>query len=206
MSKEAGAEDPKSVRAKAALQQMKDTLDGVIEPAAPGFGQYLQNFADASRSIVIMEVLQKHENKLYDTQNRMQYSRVQGMMRQIVDSRAAPGISQYKSIPDETMGQLFSLRDDLRRAASAEDLARANGSDTAQNFRDSMMGMGKLAGEGVLHGVANAVSPGFGSMGLAIAKNALAPIMAGRQAAKQTAQGLQMLHPDPNLLRNPSQD
>jgi hypothetical protein len=74
-----------------------------------------------------MQALQGFENRLYDTQNRMSYAKVQSMMRQVVDSRAAPGLNPYKSIPDETMSQLWNLRDDLRRSASAQELARTPG-------------------------------------------------------------------------------
>src|SRR5882672_397149 len=154
-SREAAAADPKNVRAAAALDQLKTELDTVIEAAAPGFKQYLQNFSTASRPIDAMEALQKFEPKLYDAQNRMQYSRVQSMMRQIVDARSAPGINPYKSIPDETMQQLWALRDDLRRSAGAEELARTTGSDTAQNAWDIAKTYGKLGSTAAAHGVAN---------------------------------------------------
>jgi hypothetical protein len=209
LSKEAGSADPKIVRAQANLRALKDTLDGVIEQAAPGFGQYLKNFSDASGPIDTMQVLQKHEGKLYDAQNRMQLSRVQTMMRQIVDSRSAPGINPYKSIPDETMGQLFALRDDLRRSASAQELARTPGSDTAQNAWDIAKDLGKMGGTVATHGVANLISPGFGSMAVSGARNMLAPIFSARTARRQTARGMEILHPDPaqyptrNLLSGP---
>jgi len=55
MSKEAAAADAKNIRAASNLQTLKDALDGVIEQAAPGFGQYLQNFSEASRPIDTMQ-------------------------------------------------------------------------------------------------------------------------------------------------------
>jgi hypothetical protein len=203
MSREAAADDPKSVRASAALGQLKQSLDGVIEQSAPGFQQYLKNFSDASRPIDAMEVLQKHEPKLYDAQNRMQYSRVQSMMRQIVDARSSPGLNPYKSIPDETMQQLWALRDDLRRSAGAEELARTTGSDTAQNAWDMAKDLGKMGGAAALHAGANLVSPGFGSMAVQGAKNMLAPIFSARTARRQTARGMEMLHPPTNYLTPP---
>jgi hypothetical protein len=206
MSKEAAAADAKNIRAASNLQTLKDALDGVIEQAAPGFGQYLQNFSEASRPIDTMQALQGFENKLYDTQGRMQLSRVQQMMRNIVDARAAPGINPFKSIPDETMQRLWNLRDDLRRSASAQELARTPGSDTAQNLFDIMRGAAHgVAGHMVAHGAANALAPGWGSVGLAIAKNAIAPARAAKLAKKQTARGLEMLHPSQEKFpaRNP---
>ncbi|MES2340030.1 MAG: transglycosylase SLT domain-containing protein [Pseudomonadota bacterium] len=203
MSREAAADDPKSVRASAALGRLKQSLDAVIEQSAPGFQQYLKNFSEASRPIDAMEVLQKHEAKLYDAQNRMQYSRVQSMMRQIVDARSSPGLNPYKSIPDETMQQLWALRDDLRRSAGAEELARTTGSDTAQNAWDMAKDLSKMGGAAALHAGANLVSPGFGSMAVQGAKNMLAPIFSARTARRQTARGMEMLHPPTNYLTPP---
>lgn len=204
MSKEAGADDPKSMRAMANLGQLKATLDAVIEKAAPGFRQYLDNFAQASRRIDEMEVLQKHEPKLFDAQNRMTYNKVQTMMRQIVDSRQAPGINPYKSITDDTMARLWALRDDLRRSASAQELARTPGSDTAQNIWDAAKGVaGGMAGEAAIHGTANMLFGPLGSGVAAITKNVLGNMASGRTSRRQTARGMELLHPDPAKLHNP---
>lgn len=200
MSKEAGADDPKSVRAMANLQQMKQALDAVIEKAAPGFGQYLKNFSEASRPIDAMEVLQKHENKIHDGKGRITHEKVQTMMRQIVDSRAAPGFNPYKSIPDETMDKLWALRDDLRRSASAQELARTPGSDTVQNTYDALKQA--IAGPGAemaLHAGAHIVAGPVGNAVVATARNLLAPYFSARSAAKRTARGMELLHPAPQI-------
>lgn len=199
LSKEAGATDPKSIRAAANLQQLKTTLDGVIEDAAPGFKQYLKNFSEASRPIDEMRVLQGHESKLYDTQGRMQLSRVQTMMRNIVDSRAAPGINPYKSISDETMQRLWALRDDLRRSASAQELARTPGSDTAQTAFDLAKRGAAIGGRLVAHGVANHYFPVLGSLGLRAAEGAIENRRAVGAQRAGIAKGLGNLNP--NLLR-----
>jgi hypothetical protein len=203
MSREATAGDPKNVRALAQLQQMKDTLDPVIEQAAPGFGQYLSNYAQASKPIDEMQALQTFEPKLYDAQNRMTYNKVQTMMRQIVDSRQAPGLNPYKSITDDTMQKLWNLRDDLRRSASAQELARSPGSDTAQNLLDVIKGVGKSGANVAAHGlIATHVGP-VGNLLYQGAKNVFNAGAEKRAAARQTARGLQMLRPDPSQLRNP---
>jgi transglycosylase-like protein with SLT domain len=200
MSKEAGATDPKSVRAMSNLQALKSSLDDVIENAAPGFKQYLQNFADASKRIDEMSVLQKFEPKLYDAQNRMTYSKVQTMMRQIVDSRQAPGINAAKSITDDTMARLWALRDDLRRSASAQELARAPGSDTVQNALDVAK---SIAGRAALHGAATAIAgPGTGSMLLRGIGSVVSPVLEQRRLQKMTERGMNLLHPK-TPLHNP---
>ena len=204
MSKEASAGDPMNVRAMAQLQQMKASLDGVIEQAAPGFGQYLQNFSDASKPIDSMQVLQQFEPKLFDAQNRMTYNKVQTMMRQVVDSRQAPGINPYKSISDDTMARLWALRDDLRRSASAQELARTPGSDTAQNAWDAARGvMGGMAGDAAIHAGANLFLGPLGSPVATIAKNVLSSMREGKVARRQTARGMQLLRPDQSQMTNP---
>lgn len=203
MSKEAGVDDPKSVRALSNLQALKGKLDGVIEKAAPGFGDYLKNFADASKRIDEMEVLQKHEPKLFDAQNRMTYNKVQTMMRQIVDSRQAPGINPYKSITDDTMQRLWALRDDLRRSASAQELARTpGGSDTVQNLLDVMKGVGKSGADMAAHGLIASHAGPLGNLVYHGAKNALTSKLIARSAQKQTARGLELLRPK-TPLHNP---
>lgn len=135
-------------RVRAQLQELKASLDGVIETAAPGFKDYLKNFSEASRPIDEMTVLQEFGPRIRDSQNRITYSSVQRMLKDIVDDRGGRGINPAQSISDETMNKLFALRDDLRRVASAEDLAKARGSDTAQNMLDMAKSVGgRVAGE-----------------------------------------------------------
>lgn len=197
LSKEAGRDDAKSVRAAANLIEVKKVLDGVIETAAPGFRQYLDNFAAASKPIDTMRVLQRYEPKLIDTQGRMQLSRVQRMMNDIVTSRKADGINEFKSIPDEMMGPtgpLWALRDDLRRVASADELARAKGSDTVQNALDVAKNVGKAGITALAHTGANMALPVGGSFVL----NAVTNKLAGNKLQKRAAN---MLRPDPSQYR-----
>lgn len=196
LSKEAGATDPKSIRAAANLQQLKTALDGVIEPAAPGFNQYLKNFADASKPIDEMQVLQGHQNKLYDTQGRMQLSRVQTMMRNIVDSRLAPGINPYKSISDDTMQQLWDLRDNLRRSASAQELARTPGSDTSQTMFDLAKKGAAIGGDLVMHGIAHKIAPIVGPIVLNAVKAGVANKRAAGAKASGVKRGIENLNPN----------
>lgn len=189
------------------LSQVMDSLDQTIEKGAPGYQQYLTNFAEASRPIDSMQALQGFENKLYDPQGRMQLSRVQNMMKNIVDARAAPGLNPYKSIPDETMAQLWNLRDDLRRVASADELARAKGSDTAQNAMDIMKdlakeGAGKIA-QGAAHLGAATVSPGYGNVAVHWGNSLLNNMLSSRAQKKLQSRASEMARPNKPL--NPLQ-
>lgn len=203
LSPEGQRETPLSKRGVAALQSLKNALDPQIEEAAPGFGQYLQNFRNASQRIDEMKVLQDHEAGLYDAQNRMTYARVQKMMRNIVDSRNAPGVNPYKSISDDTMGQLWNLRDDLRRSSSALELARANGSDTAQNAMDIAKQYAKYGGTLAVHAVANHIAPVAGSFVVRGVQQAYGVAKAARAARQMERRAQEILHP-PNPLRDPN--
>lgn len=127
--------DPSLMLAKSELLTVKQAMDDAIEKAAPGYKQYLADYTEASKPIDAMQVLQGFRTgsgKITDANGKMQATRVQTMMDKLVNQRAAPGINPAKSIPDETMQDLFALRDHLARDQMRDDLARVKGSDTTQ--------------------------------------------------------------------------
>ena len=195
LSKEAAKDTPMAVRASAQLKELKASLDGVIEAAAPGFREYLKNFSEASRPIDEMEILQANRKTITDSAGRITYSGVQRMLKDIVEDRHARGINEAQSISDETMQKLFALRDDLRRIASSDDLARAKGSDTAQNAMDIVKG---IAGKGLVEGagIAAGAIPGVGSM-------ILQGISSNMRANKLKRDVGRSISPDRNKLTNP---
>src|SRR6185312_15779113 len=130
LSKEAAKSEPLNVRVASNLQAVKNALDAVIEPAAPGFDQYLAHFSAASRPIDRMELLQDYQPKIVNGANRnMTFAKFDAMMRNIVADREASGVNAAKSIDPETLDALFNLHADLKRAALADLLARVKGSD-----------------------------------------------------------------------------
>lgn len=181
MSKSAKAETPTLNHVTGQLSQIKDALDGVIEQGAPGYKQYLQNFATASRPIDEMQVLQDRSpvNALNGRITPAKYSQ---MMKSIVDDRQAGGVNPAKSISDDTMNRLFNIHSDLKRMGNL-DLGKPNGSDTFMNFMHG-------TANGVVHaGLAASGIPGA-NIALEMGKRA----MAGRNQAKQMRN---MLNPDP---------
>lgn len=131
---------------QSALIRVKGAIDKAIEPAAPGFGEAIDNYSTAQRAIEAREALQAYEPKLYDQYGNMQFSRIHNLMRDIVVSRDpnAP-LNPYQSLTDEQMNGLKSIHDDLMRASSAQELEKARQSDTAQNILDAV----KQAAQGV---------------------------------------------------------
>ena len=114
------------------LSQAKDALDEVIEPGAPGYQKYLDNYAAASKPIDVQELLQSYRPNLLDASGNMQLSRVNTMMKSIGQRMASDGVNPAKSLDDNTVEQLFNLRSDLLRQNN-RNLARPAGSDTQNN-------------------------------------------------------------------------
>ena len=200
-SKNAIAENPAygSKDVQAALIRVKGAIDDAVEPVAPGFRKALADYAEAQRAIEANEALQKAEPKLYDDKSRMQYSRMHRFMNEVIQSRdpRAP-LNPYQSFTEAQMNQLKSLHDDLLRVSSAEDLARAKGSDTAMNFMDAI----KEAAQG-LPGTIAAGAAGHvigGPAGIVVGpiiKQGVQGVFTRRaeRAATEKMQGL--LRPDP---------
>ncbi len=114
------------------LGQAKDALDAVIEPGAPGYQKYLNNYAAASKPIDVQELLQSYRPNLLDASGNMQLSRVNTMMKSIGQKMASDVVNPAKSLDDDTVDQLFNLRSDLLRQNN-RNLARPAGSDTQNN-------------------------------------------------------------------------
>lgn len=196
LSKASQRKDPGLEHVAGQIGDLLPVIDQQIEAAAPGYRQYMDNYAAASRKIDEQTVLQDHLPKLFDAQNHMTYNKVQTMMRQVVDARGAQGLNPYKSISDDTMGNLWNLRDDLRRSASARELARSPGSDTAQNLFDLAKDAGRGAVRLGIHGAAQAVLPVAGPLIVNAADRLLSARSANRLQAQATARGHQNLRPN----------
>jgi hypothetical protein len=204
LSRENQAQNPVSKRAQSVLIAMRDELDNVIEPAAPGFKAAIAGYAEDMKPLDVMRALGERESGLFDSLGKMQFSRVHSLMRDVIDARQ-PGaaLSPFQNMTEAQMTKLQNLHDDLKRVASSEDLARAKGSDTAQNAWDAM----RSAGKGIVIRGANMV-PVLGPM-LRRGSEAYAPIAEAKAANKLRQRGLSMLHPDPakfplrNMLSDP---
>jgi hypothetical protein len=167
---------------QAALIRVRDVIDAQIEPASPGFKQALTNYSEAQRAIEAREVLQEAEGKLYDDQGRMQFHPFHAFVKKAIQSRdpRAP-LNPYKSLTEEQMNGIKSLHDDLMRVASAEDLAKAFGSDSAQNAA----GFARRAMQGAVSTLAG------GAVG--VGTSALFGPVVGTIAGGTTAAGMQRL-------------
>jgi hypothetical protein len=200
-SKNAIAENPAygSPDVQAALIRVKGAIDGAVEPVAPGFTKAIGDYAKARQAFDVNEALQKWEPKLYDGLGRMQFLPMHRLMNEIIQSRdpRAP-LNPWQSLTETQMKQLKSLHDDLMRVASAEDLAKARGSDTAPNILDAIKeaasGLPGTLAAGV---VGHVVGGPIGAAAGAGAKAGIQGVFTRRAERAATEKMNRLLRPDP---------
>jgi hypothetical protein len=193
LSKKGAIANPQAQLATSQLMQVKGALDQAIEPAAPGFGQYLQNYAEASKPIDTMTYLQEKMPQVIGANGMMSQPKFHQMMIQIAKQRAMPGVNPAKSIDPETLAGLMNIHSDLTRTTNL-DLGRARGSDTAQNFSLASKIAGQ-AGNVVAHAVAGHSLPLVGNMLVESGKHVLSTRKAAKTAAQQAKRVNELLNP-----------
>lgn len=183
---------------QAALTRVKATLKGDINNAAPGFDKAMSNYATARGPIDAAKALQDRENGLYDSRGHMQFLPVHKLVRDIIEAQRwdAPD-HPLQFVSDEQMARLKTLHDNLKRVASAQDLAAARGSDTVQNAVDLAKGIVKAGGAVAAHAVANKVAPVVGSFVVNALGQAIERGRAARTQRRQMQRGMEMLNPRP---------
>jgi hypothetical protein len=110
-----------------------------------------------------MEFLQDARNNLF-TNGAVTPAKFQQFMKQIVDARDLRTPHPAQSLTEDQMNNLWNIRDDLRRQASAEKLAATRGSDTQANFIDHAKQTAKSIANMGVHGVLAAKTGGIGNI------------------------------------------
>lgn len=131
--------DELSQLAKAASPQVntvKSALQDAIKNAVPGYGNYLSEYAKASKPIDQMESLQglKLVNPESD-QSAPTLSKVNSALQKIMQQRSQPGTNPFKSLAPEHIEGLKNIQSDLERDQSAQNLLQTKGSPTGQNIQ-----------------------------------------------------------------------
>ena len=206
--KRMAAKDPNLHYVAHHLDEAANLIDTQIEKVAPGYSDMLARYKEHSRAINEMEVLQGALDKLRGAGQRLTYNDFQRFMKNVVDSRMTPStdLNAFKAISDENMQRLWNIRDSLRRAASAKELAAAAGSDTMPNIIDALKAVGKMGGSAALHAyVGTHLGPG-GNLALqslgAIGKS----LNDRRMIRRATRQMNRLLRPDEPLRIPPGQE
>jgi hypothetical protein len=143
----AHASDPNLSRVSGVLGGVLDSIDNQIEAAAPGYkAQLRDDYRTRSQQIDAMDALNAERFKLFDSQNKPNYNSVQNLMRRIIDARQANDpYDPFTHVTQDTLDQLWNIRDSMRRSAAADRLAQPKGSPTSQNLGDAMRAAGRTA-------------------------------------------------------------
>jgi hypothetical protein len=121
---------------RAELNKVLDKLDEIIPQGAPKFKDYLAKYADQAKVVDQQKFLQDQlsgAGKITDAQGNLRYNQVQKLLEKAAADRKKTGISPAKSLTDEQVQALIAIRNELAAKAYKDELARAPGSDTAQN-------------------------------------------------------------------------
>lgn len=214
LGKAAKAETPTLQYAATQLGTLKDSIDNIIESGAPGYKTYKQNWERLSQPIDTMETLQKFlqgPSKITNDAGVVEFGRVNRMMDKLVRDRQASGIQPAKSIPDETMDNLFKLRNTVARDKLNTDLANVPGSPTIQlGTNAARLGSGPLgaAVKGAADFIAHtAIAKATGGLGNMVYANTIKPALqaakANKLAAQTAARGRELLSSHPEWEGSP---
>ena len=123
------------------LTQITGALDQAIEAGAPGYGDYMQTYADMSKPVDQQRFLQGLN--LQNPQGDITLPKVNSAINSAETLRSAKGANDAKSLTDDQMNYLYSLREDLRRESNSSLGMGRIGSSTVQNLASTQM-MNKL--------------------------------------------------------------
>ncbi len=114
-----------------ALAATQDKLLDVMEKLSPAYKEARVTYAEMSKPINQMEVLQGL--RLTDAKGNMTLSKVQNAIDGLERKMTGPGTDAAKSLTDAQVGTLRAIRDDLLRKTNL-DAGKAAGSNTLQNI------------------------------------------------------------------------
>jgi hypothetical protein len=129
----AGRDNSSAAQASKELIQVRDALDEAIEGGAPGFRQYLKDYAELSKPVSAQSYLQNL--KFTDAAgDRITLPRVSAELDRIEKLRKKSGANDAKSITDDQLEALRNLKKDLVRESYSSTLGKSAGSNTKQNL------------------------------------------------------------------------
>lgn len=136
------------------LMNVRDVLDQRMTKAVPGFDSYLNDYSAASKPIEAAKYLQGLSLK--DAQGNITLQKVQSALNGIAKQRQAGGVNPAKSLTQDHIDALTSIRDDLLRKANVEK-GKSIGSPTVQNIATQNM-LGGILGNR-LQGLVGHINP-----------------------------------------------
>lgn len=125
---------PQGKYAQGELIAVRKALDDVIESGAPGFKQYLADYAAAAKPINGLRHLQSLDLfKNVEGNKVLDLSKVENALKKIEKQRRERGLNPAKDLTKDQITALEALRNDLLRSQK-KDLGRSRGSNTSQNL------------------------------------------------------------------------
>lgn len=118
-------------QAAAELMQVRAALDNDIEKGAPGFKDYIDQYAKLSAPIDGMQYLQNM--RLTDANGNITLGKLDNAIKSLEAMRGKNGINAATNVTDEQLAALKNLRDDFRLDNKRE-IGRAIGSPTVQKL------------------------------------------------------------------------
>jgi hypothetical protein len=115
-----------------ALEATKEKLLTVMEKLSPEYADARITYAEMSKPINQMEVLQGLN--LTDAKGNITLAKVQTAIKGIQRRLATPGVDAAKSLEPHQLATLEAIRDDLLRSAKGMDAGISRGSPSAQNL------------------------------------------------------------------------
>lgn len=144
------------------LLEVRDALDTSIDSAAPGFKQYLQDYAAARAPVTSMEFLQKQH--ITDAQGNITLAGVQRAIRSLDAEVRASGVKPGKAVSTAQRDALEAIRDDLLRRDKADKRALHIGSPTVKNtINQQRLGLAAHVGPGTLATLGGTMGEVFGA-------------------------------------------
>jgi hypothetical protein len=190
---------------QAALTRVKGVLAKQIDTAAPGFGTAMKTYSDTIGPIRAAQALNERYSGLFDSRGYMNFNRVHELMKDVVQAGHpdAP-TNDLRGISEFQLQRLKDIHDDLKRSASAQDLSKAYGSDTAQNVMDIIKGVGQTAGSLAVRAAAGYALGPYGPFAVDAAGRIIGARRAAARKAADVARGREILRPPaPNALQPP---
>lgn len=143
------------------LLGVKDKLAGVLDDVSPDYMQGSRTFAELSKPVNQMEVLQNL--RLTNSQGNITLAKVQNNIDNLQKIMREPGTNPAKSLTADQIGALQSIRDDLLRQQNIN-LGRSAGSNTFQNIATNNILQSALPG-GLGQVAVNKAGPVLGQIG-----------------------------------------
>ena len=124
--------NPAGRQAQSQLLSVQSALDDAIEQAAPGFKQYMDNYAKASSDIDGMTYMQGL--KLKNADGALSLPKINSALDKITQLRAKPGVNAAKNLTDKQVQALKNVQKSLLDESILSKSAPM-GSATSQNLK-----------------------------------------------------------------------